>query len=513
MAMNLKIGLDAITSYRRLSYTPWHALAEFVDNSTQAYFNNKSTLDRTFADEKDKLEVSITYDPGNDYIFISDTSMGMNREELEHAMHVGLKPLNAAGRSKYGMGMKTAACWLGDRWSVRTKKLGETTEYTVEVDVPQVAQGNEKLAETAKPNQDPQKHYTIIEIHSLHRAFQGRTLSKIKDFLRSMYRQDFRDNTLKLLWRGTQLSWDEVEEQLLKARDGTVYKKPFKFTLHGDKEVKGWVGVLRNGSRANAGFSILHCGRVVKGWPDAWRPTSLYGQLQGSNDLINQRLVGEIHLDAFQVSHTKDDILWLGDEEEKVEEELEKECREYRSVAKELRKKGMDQRGPSDIETEAAVEEFRKELESPEIVDAIELTVTPEPPAIKQAQLSLVDAERSHPETFRVQVAELTIKVFLSRDKSTNDPYFVCDATKSSELCVVVNCEHPHWGQLMGSEGVLNYLRHCVYDALAEHMARHKKSTIEPETIKLFKDRFLRIPFEIEADSQQAAAGDTLGGT
>ncbi len=61
----------------------------------------------------------------------------------------------------------------------------------------------------------------------------------------------------------------------------------------------------------------------------------------------------------------------------------------------------------------------------------------------------------------------------------------------------------------MGSEGVLNYLRHCVYDALAEHMARHKKSTIEPETIKLFKDRLLRVPFEIEAGGGQASTQAT----
>ena len=34
MAIQLIIGPDAITSYRRLAYSPWHAIAEFVDNST-----------------------------------------------------------------------------------------------------------------------------------------------------------------------------------------------------------------------------------------------------------------------------------------------------------------------------------------------------------------------------------------------------------------------------------------------------------------------------------------------
>ena len=38
--------------------------------------------------------------------------------------------------------------------------------------------------------------------------------------------------------------------------------------------------------------------------------------------MVNQRLIGEIHLDDFIVSHTKDDILWLGNQEEAVEEGL-----------------------------------------------------------------------------------------------------------------------------------------------------------------------------------------------
>src|SRR5207237_6117621 len=119
--------------------------------------------------------------------------------------------------------------------------------------------------------------------------------------------------------------------------DGSTYKKSFDFKVNG-KRVYGWVGILAKGSRAKAGFSVLHSDRVVKGWPDAWRPESLYGQIQGSNDLVNQRLVGEIHLDAFDVSHTKDDILWVGDDEEKVEKELLKRCADYRDTAKRFRK-------------------------------------------------------------------------------------------------------------------------------------------------------------------------------
>ena len=36
--MKFQIGYEIINSYRRLAYTPWHALAEFVDNPTPAHF-------------------------------------------------------------------------------------------------------------------------------------------------------------------------------------------------------------------------------------------------------------------------------------------------------------------------------------------------------------------------------------------------------------------------------------------------------------------------------------------
>ena len=37
-SIQLELGLQVIQSYRRLSYTAWHAIAELVDNSTQSYF-------------------------------------------------------------------------------------------------------------------------------------------------------------------------------------------------------------------------------------------------------------------------------------------------------------------------------------------------------------------------------------------------------------------------------------------------------------------------------------------
>ena len=430
--------------------------------------------------------------------------MGMSYTELDRALHVGLPPTNTSGRSKYGMGLKTAASWLGDRWIVKTKRLGETTEHTVTIDVKNVAKGRETLPHTEKKGRPVTDHYTVVEIRKLNRSFPGRTVGKIKSFLRSMYREDFRNGTLNLFWTDEQLTWKDDPNRFLLDKAKKPYQKKFKFQVDG-KTVVGWVGILARGSREDAGFSILHGGRVVRGYPDSWRPESLYGQLQGSNDLVNQRLVGEIHLDAFDVSHTKDDILWLGDQEEKVEEGLKKHCGDYREAAKTYRRRRDDSRQPSDVETTAALAEFQQELSSPEMADSINVdNVVPPQKIVEEAVRSLSRSIVStREETFTAKIGQLNIRLFVVTDMSPNDPYVTIDARKPSEVIIIINQTHPHWSQLKGSDGVLNYLRHCTYDGIAEWQAWAKASRMDSDTIKLLKDKLLRVPFEMEEHASE----------
>ena len=55
----------------------------------------------------------------------------------------------------------------------------------------------------------------------------------------------------------------------------------------------------------------------------------------------------------------------------------------------------------------------------------------------------------------------------------------------------------------MARHSLLHYFRHCIYDAISEWQARNKAATIDPDTIKLLKDKLLRIPFEIEMHAEQ----------
>ena len=496
--IQLELGLPVIQSYKRLSYTPWHAIAELVDNATQSYFDNRAVLDEVFESEEEKLFVGIVYEPRDGGLLrVSDNAMGMSFEELTNALRVGLPPQDTSGRSKYGMGLKTASCWIGNNWTVRTKRLGETIEHSVTIDVDEIASGNNDLNYYANPNQSVDAHYTVIEVKNHNKVFQGRTLGKIGRFLRSMYRQDLRQGLVTIEWRANVLEWNDSIFEFLRAPDGTEYRKDFSFEVQ-TKKIHGWVGVLNRGSRENAGFSILHANRVIWGWPESWRPEEIYGAAR--NDLINQRLVGEIHLSDFEVSHTKDDILWHGGDQEQVEKLLKKACADYINVARKHRGGDPDSRGPSDVEIATAIDELETELGSKELSDAITLVVVPPPEIVTQSQEQLKRTAHHRKPNFHAgfDAHDLEILGFLVNDSSDNDPYVVVEATADSRIQIIINTRHPHWGLLSGSEGVLNYLRHCTYDGIAEWQARRKQASLDPDTIKNLKDRLLRVSLSIE---------------
>lgn len=492
--INLYVGSDILRSYKRLAYTPWHALAEFVDNSTQSFFDNADALKGPLETEGTKLEVRISYDRDAGFLRISDNAMGMSFDELAVAVRIGKPPANTSGRSQYGLGMKTAACWLGNEWMIKTKKLNEEFEHSVTINVERVAAGDLNLNYRQTPK-SKSLHYTILEIKELNQKLQGRRLGKVKEFLRSMYRVDIRNGVMDLFWLDSPLTWTD-EAEFLKSVDGAPYKKDFEFVVDG-KTVRGWIGILGEGrsGRPNAGFSILRRGRVIKGYPEAWRPSTIFGQIQGTNDLINQRIAGEIHLDEFEVSHTKDDILFEGTQEDDVEQALRETASDYVKVAREHRTR--DKRGPSEVEVQTAVDELRTEMESQEFVDLIEIETVPPEDVVTEAIQPVVTAAANEEPRFRAVVGDVICKVYLENDLSPNDPYFVTDLA-TEDIVVVVNTKHPHWSQLVGSEGVLNYLRHCVYDAIAEWQCSRKTSALLPNTIKVLKDRLLRLPAALE---------------
>lgn len=491
MDVDFTIGPEIIRAYERLSYKAWYALAEFVDNSTQSYFDNRAELDRT----GEKLKVSITYDRHNGMLRIVDNAYGMSREHLVEALRIGIPPGDTSGRCEFGMGLKTSACWFGKRWRIVTKQLGHDKQYAVGIDVEKIVEGDTALTIVAvdKPTE---LHYTILEIEDLNRGLIGWAKRNSQEYLAAIYRRDILDGTLDLIFDNIlvepDIRYDDAD--FLQRVDGTLYRTEVDTHING-KHVTGWVGVLAPGkaSRQRAGFTIFRRDRALATWRDAWKPENIFGHQR--NDLINQRLAGELFLDDFNVSHTKDAILFINNEEEELSTYLKALADGGDLINTARRYKGDDIVVPSPAEKQVALEELKREMESPEFIDSIQVAEIPRPEieSIKAEPLIRDTSEGAAEPTLVVYVGEsLTVQIFLRR-YSYNDPYYAFQiGSDGHSILVVINESHPGWVELAGEEAFRTYLKHATFDAIAEWKCHQKTAELEPGSIRQIKDELFR---------------------
>ena len=159
----------------------------------------------------------MAYDSERNALTIVDDAHGMELEELTRAVVLDRPPPDPTGRCEYGMGLKTAACWFGTTWTIRTSKLGSNREYTARVHVPELVDSHLESIAVEVGTAEPETHYTSITIEGLYKPIRGRTQGRVKDQLGSMYREDLRSGEIEILWNGEPISFEEpsfLEEEL-----------------------------------------------------------------------------------------------------------------------------------------------------------------------------------------------------------------------------------------------------------------------------------------------------------
>ncbi len=340
--LNIRPTSSVYATYKRLSYQPWTAIAEFVDNSTQSFYDHKKELLEIGNNEGLRIEINYIDSPEDgDRLEIIDNAYGMEWEDFQRAVILDKPPINTDGRNEFGMGLKTSACWFGSVWSVESTRYNSTVKYSAEINVDELGEFKTEEIDVQEEEANPQEHYTKVVIKKLNKKIKGpRTVAKVKDLLSSIYREDIRSKKVKIFYNGTLLTFKEPPVYIENVEGvEKEWKKDIKFSiLHDGKElkVKGFVAIRIPGSVKDAGFTLLRRGRVIIGGSEnTYRPNELFGD---SNSYAWQRLYGEFHMNNWPVTQAKDGFDWHNSGlEEAFIEKLKEFTQDYRRKADDIR--------------------------------------------------------------------------------------------------------------------------------------------------------------------------------
>lgn len=493
-----KVGMYA--AFARLNYKPWFAIAEFVDNSIQSY------LSSPLRTGDDPLLIDIRID--DDEIVITDRAAGITASAFPRAFSPSQPPPDATGLSEFGLGMKAAACWFARQWSVRTSALGEPVERTIEFDVPRITrEGIESLpvTETPVPASD---HHTVITLSQLLVRPRGRTIAKIRDHLQSIYRVLIRKGIVRIRLSTGSATEDLVhsEPKLLVAPhfrepEGAAreWRREFDFTVEQGKRVWGWAGLLETGSVSRAGFSVFRRDRLIQGSADeTYRPLEI---CRTPNSYTYQRLVGEIFVDGFDVSHTKDGIQWAG-LEELVISRLKMAMNQYdlpllnQAEGYRARRKARDLEpgfGLSAVTstgaaltTEAVAEALADQIENPQQDGPATQDNAPVPERVLTERTFTVNVQQSHlPWSVTIELVSDTAADWFQRGSKTK--------VEERSIHVLINLAHPFSEQFINdAEAALDPLLRVVCAlALAEETAR-ESGVMNAGQIRIRLNKLLR---------------------
>lgn len=328
--LNIQPQAGVIGVFSRLNYKAWYAIAEFVDNSTQSFYSHQQELS---AHGINDVDISINYDSDNNVLTITDTAFGMEIDDFARAVKVDSPPEDKTGRNEFGMGLKTAASWFGNVWSVRSTQLGSNIEYYTEINIPEMREKNINTVSIRKSLVDTSSHGTTIIIREVTKKIGSpRTKGKIVELLKGMYRRDLNNGMVRITYDGDPLYFDEYD--CLSFRNQTWRKElDFSFVFDGQPHhVVGFVGILANGGFGRAGFALFRRNRVVVGGEDFnYKPDKIFGQAQ---DPRAHKLFGELDLDDFPINQAKDGFVWDDGLEEVFIEKLKSQIKEYIEIAK-----------------------------------------------------------------------------------------------------------------------------------------------------------------------------------
>jgi hypothetical protein len=354
--LDIQPGTSVFDIFPNITYTPWFALGEMIDNSISSFQEDRESKGSSIGKT---LTINIKWDKETQTISIEDDAAGIPLGEhgWDRVLKLAQKKANPRFLSVFGYGLKAAALWWSPRLIVESKVAGEPNMHFAEID--RNSLDGASTTELRSRPEDAELHYTRITLVGLNKNREiphGPTTTRIKSYLQSMYRVYLRADE-KQYQTESGAPWLSlvVQGEKLKPTELDLLKQPFwSSTLGPEKDSKeitwktpmlkfeiprsqgpgeprvitGWVGILKTGKPNDAGFLMLYRGKGIVGVGqgtnsnnDLYRPTPIVGT---GNTNRRQRYVGEFDISAFGKSVTTDAIDWSSGEEEEFLRQLKR---------------------------------------------------------------------------------------------------------------------------------------------------------------------------------------------
>lgn len=488
---------DIYDTFGRLNYKPWYALAEFVDNATQNFFSHEALL--ADADGEPLLDIDIEHSERDRVLSISDTAHGMGWEELQRALRISAPPPDRSGRSEFGMGMKTAACWFGTRWTIETTRLGEAVGYRVVFDIEELKASGSSSLDVTERQENTRLHGTTITIENLRKPIKGRQVEKVRDLLTSMYRRDLVSEKVQITWNEVPLRYEPPELWAFERTGGgsREARQPIDIAVEdpatGEQHrVRGWVGLLAMmSSGARNGFDLLRRGRLVLGGPNQqWRPAELCGS-SGSHSW--KRLVGELEVDDFPVNFTKDGFAWDGGLEDALVNALVPIVQNYKTYASNLRVNESGAVKAADFKR--AVHELQEGVREPAFKKDVVIAAMPPPAGLpKPHDIVETDAAEEVPQELVVPTMMGDIRATLYvKAEGVARPWLSVSCVMNDDLDVLLNIDHPFVAEACVDERGRTLIgKFALSLAVSEQVARLVSGEDVPaDAVRTFLNTFL----------------------
>lgn len=479
--VDIRPGVSILAVLRHLNYKPWYALAEFVDNAVESFSRNQDRLKAKHGDGF-KLVVRIDIDTSSPArISIRDNAAGIAISDFGRAFRPAAIPPDRAGLAEFGMGMKSAACWFAPQWHVRTSAFGETVTRTVRYEIENIVNDEIKELDIEEVPEGAHQHYTEIVLENIFHVPVGRTVAKLKEHLTDIYRVFIREGTLDLQFKGETLEPEDppiLNAQYFRDNGGPVrlWRKKITFDFGEGMSVHGFAALRETANTAKAGFSLFRRGRVIEGSGDeGYRPAFIFGS---SNSYRYQRLFGELHLNGFEVSHTKDGFRWDENEEpflQLLREHLDSEdlplLRQAEGYRVRVARAQLASTADQAVDNTARVIEERLPAALPAISDA-------KPVDAPDRELPRVGTLARKQFDIRFRNKDWRINVELTEDPAESQWLVLSDVPASNEhpriLDIRVSMVHPFMVRFAqtDSEDIEALLRVAAALALAEVVAR-----------------------------------------